>query len=243
MRPPKIFSDLNPEPAAHDDSEGSRQFELHLPAGTADKFQSAVASIPADKRVWWRYHKVQDGETLAPSRAPITRLRRRLPKPTTWETRPLDPESRLIIPIAPGKQTDTSTYARAITRYKIRKGDTVESVAENFGVSPKMLRGWNHIKGSSLAGRKVLYLHLPVTRAAGNTQVASKHPSKSKHHASSSSASSSATQTAATKSSSSGVVHHNVKAGELSTQSPAPITRPSLPSSTTTATSLRCVPE
>jgi membrane-bound lytic murein transglycosylase D len=34
-------------------------FELHLPAGTADKFQTAVASIPADKRVWWRYHKVQ----------------------------------------------------------------------------------------------------------------------------------------------------------------------------------------
>src|SRR5271167_724294 len=42
-----------------------RVFELHLPAGTADKFQSAVASIPADKRVWCRYHKVQSGETLA----------------------------------------------------------------------------------------------------------------------------------------------------------------------------------
>ena len=42
-----------------------RAFELHLPAGTADKFQTAVASIPADKRVWWRYHKVQSGETLA----------------------------------------------------------------------------------------------------------------------------------------------------------------------------------
>ena len=42
-----------------------REFELHLPAGTADKFQTAVASIPADKRVWWRYHKVQSGETLA----------------------------------------------------------------------------------------------------------------------------------------------------------------------------------
>ena len=47
-------------------------------------------------------------------------------------------------------------------RYHVRKGDTVESVAENFGVSAKMLRGWNHLKGSSLAGRKVLYLHLPV---------------------------------------------------------------------------------
>src|ERR1700722_11389985 len=34
-------------------------FELHLPAGTGKAFQSTVASIPVDKRVWWRYHKVQ----------------------------------------------------------------------------------------------------------------------------------------------------------------------------------------
>ena len=82
------------------------------------------------------------------------------------------PDSRLIIPIAPGKQSDGSTYTHATPRYKVRKGDTVESVAENFGVSAKMVRGWNHLKGSSLAGRKVLYLHLPVTPRAGETQVA-----------------------------------------------------------------------
>jgi LysM repeat protein len=96
------------------------------------------------------------------------------------------PESRLIIPIAPGKQADTSTYAHATMRYKIRKGDTVDTVAENFGVSAKMVRSWNHLKGTSLAGRKVLYLHLPVTRTttrtrtttAGESQVASSSKSK-----------------------------------------------------------------
>ncbi len=46
-------------------SAKGREFELHLPAGTADKFQTVVAAIPADKRAWWRYHKVQNGETLA----------------------------------------------------------------------------------------------------------------------------------------------------------------------------------
>ena len=116
----------------------------------------------------------------------------------------LEPESRLIIPIAPGKETDTSTYAHATTHYKIRKGDTVESVAENFGVSAKMLRSWNHLKGDSLAGRKTLYLHLPVTRGTAETQVASRHSSKSKHPA--------GTQTAAAGKPA--VVHHKVKAGE-----------------------------
>ena len=171
-----------------------QEFELHLPAGTAGKFQTAVASIPTDKRVSWRYHKVQAGETLAS----ISRTYR-IPSKSIAAANNLDddtlaPETRLIIPITPGKEkdTDTSTYAHAITHYKVRKGDTVESVAENFGVSAKMLRGWNHLKGSSLAGRKVLYLHLPVTRGAGETQVATKHSSRTHHQAGTETASASA---------------------------------------------------
>jgi membrane-bound lytic murein transglycosylase D len=178
------------------------QFELHLPAGTADKFQTAVAAIPADKRVWWRYHKVQGGETLASIARTYHTTSIAIAEANDLNDDALEPEARLIIPIAPGKQSDTSTYARATTRYRVRKGDTVESVAENFGVSVKMLRGWNRLKSNNLAGRKVLFLHLPVTPGAGEAQVASKHLSRSKHHA--------PTQTT----SASGVVHHKVKAGE-----------------------------
>jgi membrane-bound lytic murein transglycosylase D len=195
-------------------SEKDREFKLNLPAGTADKFQTAVAAIPADKRVWWRYHKVQAGESLAA----IARTYHTTPQAIS-EANDLDvasrggaysdapaPESRLIIPIAPGKQTDTSTYAHTTTRYKVRKGDTVESVADNFGVSEKMLRSWNHLKGGSLAGRRVLYLHLPVTPGKGETQVATRRSSKSKHQG--------GTQTASPSRSSGTVVHHRVKTGE-----------------------------
>ena len=192
-----------------------RAFELHLPAGTAGKFQTAVASIPADKRVWWRYHKVQSGETLASIARTFHTTSKAIAEANDLNNNDLNnkdlngdslpPDARLIIPIAPGKQSDTSTYARAITHYKVRKGDTVESVAENFGVSAKMLRGWNHLKGSSLAGRRVLYLHLPVTRSAGETQVASKHSSHSKRHAGTQTASATAHPT---------VRHHKVKRGE-----------------------------
>ena len=161
-------------------SAAGESFELHLPAGTASKFETAVAAIPADKRVWWRYHKVADGETLAS----IARTYHTTPKAIAEANDLNDGElaagGRLIIPIAAGKEVDTSVYAHATTRYKIRKGDTVESVAENFGVSAQMVRGWNHLKGSSLAGRKVLYIHLPVTSRASGTQVASKRSGKSK---------------------------------------------------------------
>jgi membrane-bound lytic murein transglycosylase D len=182
------LSDLNPSLLRMTTPKDS-EFELHLPAGTADKFEAAVASIPTDKRVSWRYHKVQAGETLASIARTYHTTPRSIAEANDLNERrsndglnlnAIAPETRLIIPIAPSKQSDGSTYARAITHYKIRKGDTVESVAENFGVSAKMIRSWNRIKGSSLAGRKVLYLHLPVTRSA-ETQVASQHSSKSKH--------------------------------------------------------------
>jgi membrane-bound lytic murein transglycosylase D len=195
------LSDLNPS-LLRLTTPKDREFELHLPAGTADKFQAAVASIPADKRVWWHYHKVQAGETLASVSRTYHTTPKAIAEANDLGDDALAPEARLIIPIAAGKNTDTSTYARATTHYKIRKGDTVESVAENFGISAKMIRGWNHIKGSSLVGRRILYLHLPVTRSAAETQVASKRSRKSKHTA--------GTQTTAA----SAVLHHKVKQGE-----------------------------
>jgi membrane-bound lytic murein transglycosylase D len=204
-------------------TERNHQFELHLPAGTADKFQLAVASIPADKRVWWRYHKVQGGETLAS----IARTYRTSPKAIA-DANGLDEglnngaihtEARLIIPIATGKNqdADTSTYARATTHYKIRKGDTLASVAENFGVSVKSLRGWNHIKGDSLAGRKTLYLHLPVTMTASEPQLASKRKNKSNPHTQTAIATSISTSAAKPKPMTvahAAVTHHKVKQGE-----------------------------
>ncbi len=211
-------------------TEKDSAFELHLPAGTADKFQTAVASIPADKRVWWRYHKVQAGETLASVARTYHTTLEAIAEANDLTDDLLVPEARLIIPIAPGKQSDTTTYAHAITHYKVRKGDTVESVAENFGVSAKMIRGWNHLKGSSLAGRKVLYVHLPVTPrpgaqpedSAGKRQVASRSSSRKScrdgacpvsganrpHHPA-------GTQTASSRAAvHSAVKHHKVKQGE-----------------------------
>jgi membrane-bound lytic murein transglycosylase D len=194
-------------------SETNGEFDLHLPAGTADKFQTAVAAIPADKRVWWRYHKVQAGETLASIARTYHTTPTAIAEANDLNGEAFAPETRLIIPIAAGKQRDTSTYAHAITHYKVRKGDTVESVAENFGVSAKMVRSWNHLKGSSLTGRKVLYLHLPVTRAAGETQVASQRSTASHHHAATQMASAAGHPTV-NPPAHPAVMHHKVKRGE-----------------------------
>jgi membrane-bound lytic murein transglycosylase D len=183
-----------------------REFELRLPAGSKEKFVSAVAAIPADKRLWWRYHKVQNGETLASLAKTYHTTATAISQANKLEEASLEPESRLVIPIAPGKYSDTGTYARRITRYRVHRGDTVETVAENFAVPARMVRGWNHLKGNSLAGRRVLYLHLPVTPGAPGYEVASKSKASKK--------AGKPTVKATTASVSAGVVQHKVRQGE-----------------------------
>jgi LysM repeat protein len=80
-----------------------------------------------------------------------------------------------------------------------------------------MLRVWNRLKGDSLAGRRVLYLHLPVTPTRVETQVASNGSSrtanslsKRKKHTSPQLAQGTVAQPAPTNV----VLHHKVKAGE-----------------------------
>jgi membrane-bound lytic murein transglycosylase D len=157
-------------------------FQLHLPAGTRDEYQTAIASIPTDMRLWWRYHTVHSGDTLASLARSYHTTAKAIVETNHLEGTELEADAKLVIPVAPGKHpmSDTATYARRITRYKVHAGDSVESVAENFGVSPQMLRRWNGIHGDSLRGRRVLALHLPVSPSAADSEVAASRM-KSKH--------------------------------------------------------------
>jgi membrane-bound lytic murein transglycosylase D len=160
----------------------NQEFELHLPEGSRDRYLTAIRAIPPDMRVWWRYHSVAPGDTLASVAKTYHSSRKTIAEANgLGEDDKLTPESKLIIPVAPGKHSSSegeAAYARYATRYKVRKGDTVESVADNFGVPPAMVRRWNHLKGDSLGGRRVLYVRLPVT--PNFDQKGSAEPPKSK---------------------------------------------------------------
>jgi membrane-bound lytic murein transglycosylase D len=202
------------------------KFEMHLPAGTKDAYETAINSIPADMRLWWRYHTVHSGDTLATLARNYHTTAKSIVAANNLEGTELEADAKLVIPVAPGKHplSDQATYARRITRYKVHAGDTVETVAENFGVSPQMLRRWNGIRGNSLSGRRIIALHLPVSPSAHESEVASSR-TKSKHPATGSKPTESATvKPPATKSAQierlavnkepAAVVHHKVKSGE-----------------------------
>ncbi|HVC46365.1 MAG TPA: transglycosylase SLT domain-containing protein [Terracidiphilus sp.] len=124
-------------------------FDLHLPAGTASLFERRIAGIPESKRDSWRYHRVAPGDTLASVahdfRVSISELA---------ETNQLgihdslDGVLALIVPVA-------RTSSRGLL-YTVRRGDTLISIADRFGVSLSQLRRWNHIRGIHVrAGRRI----------------------------------------------------------------------------------------
>jgi membrane-bound lytic murein transglycosylase D len=232
---PEELQDLNPS-LLRLTTPREGQFDLHLPAGTKDQYETAIASVPADMRLWWRYHTVHSGDTLAALARTYHVTAKSISEANHLDSTntELEADAKLVIPVAPGKHplNDTATYARRITRYKVHAGDTVETVAENFGVSAQMLRRWNGIRGNSLSGRRIIALHLPISPSAHPTEVASartsSHSNKTKRPATAPAPAETATvKPPATKSAQierleasrlnpkeKDVVHHKVKSGE-----------------------------
>src|SRR6185369_9886698 len=83
------------------------------------------------------------------------------------------------IPVTPGHhgESDLLTFSNHASRYKVRKGDTVASVADDFGVPAEKLRKWNHLKSSSLKPGRTLMIYKPTAGGEVQTEVASKRRS------------------------------------------------------------------
>jgi membrane-bound lytic murein transglycosylase D len=116
-------------------------FDLHLPAGTATLFQDRVSLIPEAHRSSWRYHTVAAGDTL-PSVAqeyhvPISEL---ATANQLTAAAGIAGVEALVVPVAPAPE-----FLARTRLYTARRGDTLVTIADRFGVSLSELRRWNSI--------------------------------------------------------------------------------------------------
>jgi membrane-bound lytic murein transglycosylase D len=153
--------DLNPS-LLRRTTPKDQPFELHLPAGTKEKYEAAIASIPVEKRVVWRYHKVETGETLAGIARKYHTTERAIAQANDLQGNELLAEAKLVIPVSGSGANGKIVYSRYATRYKTHTGDTVLTVAEDFGVPPEKLRRWNKLKGNDLRRGRVLIVYKPL---------------------------------------------------------------------------------
>ena len=79
------------------------------------------------------------------------------------------------------RDPDGMVFSKRPTRYRVRRGDTVLSVADDFGVPPERLRRWNRLKGNELRKGRTIVIYKPV--AEGSKEAAapvSRHKRHSK---------------------------------------------------------------
>jgi membrane-bound lytic murein transglycosylase D len=150
-------------------------FDLHIPAGTLDLFATRIKDIPEDKRASWRFHVVRSGETLDGIAAALHAHTSDIAKVNGLEAVDgIDTGDELVVPVA-GAVANAGPQ-----RYALRRGDTLITVADRFGVSVEELRRWNHLSsnlvkpGSSLAVVEPVKL-APVTHVRSRSSRGKKN--------------------------------------------------------------------
>jgi membrane-bound lytic murein transglycosylase D len=136
-------------------------FDLHLPAGTETLFEQRIALIPEDKRNSWRYHAVTAGDSIAS----VAREYNVRPEALAADNQldanaSLQNVAALVVPVAPAPTPLVLTRV-----YTTRKGDTLITIADRFGVSLAQLRRWNKIAeaGTRVEPGRRLHVAEPAT--------------------------------------------------------------------------------
>jgi membrane-bound lytic murein transglycosylase D len=163
--PVEELTRLNPSLLRWTTPPNSPQFALNLPKGTKELFEQRVAAIPEDKRIWWRAHKVEEGETLSSIAKKLHVSLVALREVNRLDNKSaLEQGTHLVVPLAPGKESSLARVReggpRYAVRYRVRAGDTLEFIADRYDVTPYQIRRWNNLKTSRLTPGKPLRIYV-----------------------------------------------------------------------------------
>ena len=166
---------LNPELRRWTTPVASSSYEIKVPQGTADQFAARLAAASPDDLATLKWYTVKRGESLAT----ISR-KLRVSRVDLAEANHLSVKSAvragqdLVIPRAPAtllsanasrpapsevasrSLAGSATVApetrqtKATVMYRVKRGDTLASIARLFDTSVDKIRSWNRIRGSHI---------------------------------------------------------------------------------------------
>ena len=159
-------------------------YDLHLPPGSKNTFNTRLKDIPEEDRTSWRFHVVKAGETLDDiSSSYHAHLDALAAYNDVSAAKPIEVGDELVIPLSAG-----TSGAPGQQRYTVRRGDSFITVADRFGVTVEQLHDWNESVGTRLTPGRSIYVAEPVRlapsvrgnrgrsrRAASNGRTASRH--------------------------------------------------------------------
>lgn len=151
---------------------------LLVPAGKASGVSETLAHTPTENLVPSHAYQVRDGESLeqiAKRHGVTPRTLRDLNK---LSDNSVAGGQNLLVPELPGRTAEEEKRPAALAAgkparsYRVRKGDTLWSVAKRLDVSPGDLQRWNNLKGKSLHSGQVLSMRTSAAKGAAPTVVA-----------------------------------------------------------------------
>jgi len=165
-------------------------FDLHLPAGAATLYEQRIAAVPEAKRNAWRYHRVAADDTLASVARQFHVSETGLAEANELRSSDsLQGVEALAIPLAPAAAASSH-----MVLYTARRGDTLVTIADRFGVSLNQLRTWNKMSGIKVEPGRRLHVAEPAgaasstrthrrgTAAASEEKAAPPAPAKGSAH-------------------------------------------------------------
>jgi membrane-bound lytic murein transglycosylase D len=180
--PVEELRDLNTHVLRWTTPPGDPDFQLILPKGYADKFNEQIASLPDAKRVLFREHLIQKGDTLGLiarkygtttsqlvqannlGKTPVLKVGRTLIIPMSDST---PPQLRPRLASASTSTAATSGVARnrSLT-YTVKPGDTLAKIAGRYHTTVEKLKTWNHLTSTRLTVGKRLIIGTEKVEAA-----------------------------------------------------------------------------
>ena len=177
------------------------EFALRVPQGMGAELQKAIAPIPPDKWATWRLAKVGPDETLGEVAREYHVTLTSLENVNMIDAHdPPAAGTELIIPAAAPRQR--------LVHYRVRRGDTLDSIASRYSVSTAELQRWNHLRTERAPRGRVLRIYEEYYPMA--TTVSERSATAAPERRSATGTTSATAKTAAH----SGDIIHRVQAGE-----------------------------
>ncbi|MEW6456449.1 MAG: LysM peptidoglycan-binding domain-containing protein [Acidobacteriota bacterium] len=153
------IKNLNPELLRLTTPRHASLYKIKIPYGKKEEFLAKFNSIPEERRVFWRYHFVKNGDTLYSISRRYGVNVSILKEVNSLKSNLIRVGMRLQIP---SSYSTGRNYTKKVTKiiYKIRSGDTLYQIAQNYNTSVSKIKRWNNLKDDILyPGQKLIIYH------------------------------------------------------------------------------------
>jgi membrane-bound lytic murein transglycosylase D len=191
--PVKAIQDLNPELRRWTTPVRATDYELKVPAGSAEMVRAHLSAADPETLAPLNWHTVKKGETLVTIarklkvnrtdlaeanylslRSKVVAIGQRLIIPRAPEillaaqperTVPVTESRSLDVVQASGPAPEPEQTEPAMVVYRVKRGDTLSSIAKLYRTTVASLKAWNRLRTNSIQVGQRLTIHQPAATA------------------------------------------------------------------------------